>query len=303
MPGPYSCVIHGSYRRHFAEIQAARRAFEKSGLCVLAPDPLPVVGMRDGFALLSGQETADPRAIELEFLHRMKQLGRNGFSYFVCPDGYLGKSAAYELGLAHALNVPCFFSHAPQDLPAYFPTGSVWRADRLAAQVAARGIPRTPPKRRDRRLEALWEGLVVPSSVVAAGAIIESAGPRGRRDILLVRTHKWRDRWSIVGGKLRRNELLKEALLREVREETGLRGAVGPHLCTFDQLRGSGYHDPAVHHLFVDFVVRTGRRTIRLNDEAEDSVWLPADIALRDLPLEPNARRTVQTYLRTAATT
>jgi ADP-ribose pyrophosphatase YjhB (NUDIX family) len=80
-------------------------------------------------------------------------------------------------------------------------------------------------------LHTLWEELIVPGSAVAAGAIIEH---ERTKEILLVKTHKWGGRYSIVGGKVKRNERLSDTLLREVSEETGLKGTVGKHLATFD---------------------------------------------------------------------
>lgn len=137
---------------------------------------------------------------------------------------------------------------------------------------------------------------MVPGSVVATGGIIEYDAGRGEKEILLVQTHKWGGRYSIVGGKVRRHERLEDALLREVREETGLRGGIGEHLCTFDQIKNSGYYTSGVQHIFVDHVVRVTSKRVRLNDEAEEYVWMPARVALRDLPIEPNARHTVQLY-------
>lgn len=39
-----------------------------------------------------------------------------------------------------------------------------------------------------------------------------------------------------------------------------------------------------------------GSRAVILNEEAENYVWLPPDMALRDLDIEPNARKTVEEY-------
>jgi len=38
------------------------------------------------------------------------------FLWLVCPDGYVGQSAAMEVGFAAALGVPIFSAHAPADL-------------------------------------------------------------------------------------------------------------------------------------------------------------------------------------------
>ena len=46
--------------------------------------------------------------------------------------------------------------------------------------------------------------------------------PRTAGEVLMIRTHKWSNRWGIPGGKIKTNEPALDALRREVREETGL---------------------------------------------------------------------------------
>src|SRR5438270_3906263 len=128
----FRCVIHGSLRRHYDEIQTAAKLFESAGIEVLAPDLSPVSQIKDGFAYFEGQENQDLRLIELKYLHNLRLLGENGFSYFVNPEGYVGKSASYELGIAQLTNVATYFSEQPADHPAYLPHGSVWMAQNLA---------------------------------------------------------------------------------------------------------------------------------------------------------------------------
>ena len=138
---------------------------------------------------------------------------------------------------------------------------------------------------------------MVPGSVVATGAIIEHQSKRCKdKEILLVKTHKWGNRYSIVGGKVRRNEKLNTALLREVKEETKLKGEVGEHICTFDQIKNSGYYQSSVQHIFVDNVVKVKSKKVTLNEEAQDYIWALPSEALKHLDIEPNARKTVQIY-------
>ncbi|HVN26818.1 MAG TPA: NUDIX domain-containing protein [Candidatus Paceibacterota bacterium] len=292
------CVIHGSFRKHFDEIRRVHRTFTTAGIEVLAPADAEIVSFENNFAHLARDEGKDPRLVELLYLHNLKRLGPDGFSYFVNPGGYVGASASYELGIAHATNTRCFFLEPLADHPAYAPGHAVWKPERLAEFVRERGrLPKPRHRQNEAAIRRLWEGLMVPGSVISVGGVIEFDDPHAReKDILLVKTHKWGGRYSMVGGTVRRNELLSDALEREIREETGLRGAVGQHVCTFDEIRNSGYYLPGVQHVFVDKIVSVGSRRVELNDEAQSYVWMPASAALRDLDIEPNARHTIELY-------
>lgn len=271
--------------------------FQSAGIEVMAPNMSEIVKEEDGFLFFRGEERQDPRLIELLYLQNLRQLGDNGFSYFVNPGGYIGRSASYELGVAQATNVPCFFSAKPVDHPVYIGSNSVWSPESLAEFVVRYGKLPAFSSNVPSKLDRLWWQMMIPGSVVTAGAIIEYSDPRRtEKEVLMVRTHKWKNRFSIVGGKVKRRERLHEALAREVKEETGLNGLVGKHLCTFDQIKNSGYYETATQHLFVDNVVRVDSKKVILNEEAQEYLWLPAKLALRELPIEPNARHTLELY-------
>jgi ADP-ribose pyrophosphatase YjhB (NUDIX family) len=299
MANSFRCVIHGSFSKHFAEIKKTAEIFAAAGIEVLAPKQGELVASKDGFALFADEADQDPRLVELLYLHNLKRLGENGFSYFVNPDGYIGKSASYELGIAQLTNTRCFFSHTLSDHPAYVHKHAIWRADMLADYILTHDeLPLPQVRQNDKNIHKLWEDLMVPGSVVATGAIIEHQPRTNRREkeILLVKTHKWGDRYSIVGGKVRRNERLQQALLREVKEETMLNGEVGAHICTFDQIKNSGYYQGGVQHIFVDNIVTVKSKKVSLNDEAQDYIWALPSEALQHLDIEPNARTTVELY-------
>jgi ADP-ribose pyrophosphatase YjhB (NUDIX family) len=297
---PFRCVIHGSFRRHFAEIRQAISAFEAAGIEVLAPTFEKAAGEKDGFVYFEGEEGQDPRYIELLYLSHLKKLGRDGFSYFVDPEGYIGRSASYELGIAHATNVPCFFLEKPADHPFYAPANAVWRPGDLASHIREQGALPKPEIRPDEwKIQKLYEELILPGSVVATGGIIEydSGKKTDKKELLFVKTHKWGGRYSMVGGKVRRQETLQEALAREIKEETGLAVRAKEHICTFDQLKSSGYYQPWINHIFVDYIASVPSKKVALNDEAEDYAWVTVEEA-EALDLEPNARHTLEQYRR-----
>jgi 8-oxo-dGTP pyrophosphatase MutT (NUDIX family) len=301
--GSFRCVLHGSFGKHFGEIRRVHKLFTDAGIEVLAPKAGELASDNNGFALFEDEAGMDPRLVELIYLHNLKKLGADGFSYFINPDGYIGKSAAYELGIAQLVNVRCFFMDKLDDHPAYVHKNAIWKPEKLVDYIKTFGkLPSPLVGRSERAIHKLWQDLMVPGSVVAAGAIIEHRPDRGRdKEVLLVKTHKWGGRYSIIGGKVRRNEKLTDALLRELREETGLKGEIGAHIATFDQFKDSGYYKNWVQHIFVDNIVKVKNKKVRLNDEAQDFVWARAQDALEHLDIEPNARHTLELYARMPA--
>lgn len=290
------CVIHGSFSKHFDEVQRVHKLFSQAGIEVLAPKNSELVTQTNGFALFKDETEHDPRLVELQYLHKIKQLGNNGFSYFVNPDGYLGKSTAYELGIAQLTNTRCFFMEKLADHPAYVHKNAVFSPENLVSYILRNDtLPNLKIRRDEKKMHALWEDLMVPGSVVATGAIIER-DVKDKKEILLVKTHKWGGRYSIIGGKVRRNERLSDALLREVFEETRLKGDVGQHIVTFDQIRNSGYYKKSIQHIFVDNIVKVKSKKVILNEESQDFLWVEPKEALSQLDIEPNAKHTLQIY-------
>lgn len=245
----------------------AMRVFRDAGIEVLAPELTAVVREDDGFLFFRGEEQSDPQLIELLYLHNLRKLGPNGFSYFVNPHGYIGKSVSYELGIAHAMNVPCFFAERPSDHPAYVDRKSIWSPYDLVTYLQERR--KLPPLVEQSAITQLWKKLVVPGSVISAGAILEYSNG-GEPEVMLVRTHKWQHQFSIVGGKVRHRERLADALRRTVMTETSLEGAIGRHICTFDEIQHAGYYGSAIQRVFVDNVVRVSRKRAVLNDDAQE---------------------------------
>jgi 8-oxo-dGTP diphosphatase len=119
--------------------------------------------------------------------------------------------------------------------------------------------------------------------VRAAGALVARERD-GRFELVAVHRPRYDD-WSLPKGKLHPGEGWKEAALREVREETGLRCELG------EELESASYLDRKGRRK----LVRYWRMTpldgeFEPNDEVDDLRWLTAEEAERTLSYEHDRR-------------
>jgi nucleoside triphosphatase len=123
------------------------------------------------------------------------------------------------------------------------------------------------------------------------GALI--LNPRG--EVLLMRSHKWWDRYVIPGGHIELGETMNDALRREIKEEMGL-DIYEPILIGFQEFIYDDAFWKKRHFIFFDYACRTDSLEVTLNDEAQSYVWVPLAEALA-LPVEPYTRRTLEAYI------
>lgn len=115
--------------------------------------------------------------------------------------------------------------------------------------------------------------------IATVGALIHD----GAGKILMVRTHKWGNRWGIPGGKIERGEPSSAALHREVFEETGLLVSDVQFAVVQDCIDSPEFIRPE-HFLLLNYVARASSTAVTLNDEAEEFLWLtPAEALALDL--------------------
>lgn len=106
------CVVSGSFQKFYSGIKETTAVFQKHGVEVIAPKISTIKNPNDGFVLLESDVTNDMKVIERAHLDAIKAAD---FLYIYNPKGYIGLSAAMELGWAVANNKPIFSLEKPTD--------------------------------------------------------------------------------------------------------------------------------------------------------------------------------------------
>jgi 8-oxo-dGTP pyrophosphatase MutT (NUDIX family) len=114
-----------------------------------------------------------------------------------------------------------------------------------------------------------------PPEVRAAGAVVWRRGPGGERQWAIIHRPRYDD-WSLPKGKLEEGESLEEAAQREVREETGVSGHLGPHVGTTRYLDNRGRTKTADYWVMEALAGADG---FEPNREVDELRWLDSDAA------------------------
>lgn len=113
--------------------------------------------------------------------------------------------------------------------------------------------------------------------VPCAGAVIKDAA--GRLLLIRRRNEPGAGLWSLPGGRIETGETGEQAMVREVREETGLSVTVGRLLGELERLGRNG----AIYDISDYLAVVTGG-TLQAGDDAADARWVtPRQMAQLEL--------------------
>ena len=114
--------------------------------------------------------------------------------------------------------------------------------------------------------------------------------------ILLAKSHKWFDKYTLPGGHIEIGETMEEAIKREVKEEVGLDVKVVEFLTMQEAIFAQEFYKKK-HFIFFDFLCRTEDSTVKLdNDEIQEYLWEYPGMAF-NRELDSFTRKTLEKYL------
>ena len=133
-------------------------------------------------------------------------------------------------------------------------------------------------------------GQVYPEPTVGA-LIVNKEGK-----ILLVKSHKWFDKYTLPGGHIEVGETMVEAVKREVKEEVGLNVQVGQMLLLQEAIFAPEFYKKR-HFVFVDFACRSESEQVKLDqDELQEYLWIYPGAAY-NLKLDSFTRKTIDKFM------
>jgi ADP-ribose pyrophosphatase YjhB (NUDIX family) len=98
------------------------------------------------------------------------------------------------------------------------------------------------------------------------------------RVVLVKRAHPpIQGQWSIPGGVLEVGELVRQAAIREAREETGLIVEPGELLGVYDRILRNDEQRVQYHYVLVDFLCRPVGGELRADSDAAEVRWFARD--------------------------
>jgi len=135
--------------------------------------------------------------------------------------------------------------------------------------------------------------MIMPTHIVAAAGVVENE----KGEILLVKTYH--GGWVFPGGQVEVGENLIEAVIREIKEESGINVTVNKLFAiSSNTATNKGYNGIEIvpTKVMMDFICTFIDGELCISDENSESCWVKKDEVL-DMITAPAIRKRFQAYL------
>lgn len=131
--------------------------------------------------------------------------------------------------------------------------------------------------------------------IIGVGALVVEDGK-----ILLVRraTEPLKGEWSLPGGVVEVGETLEQAVLREVREETGIETVVrGDSIAVFERIMPDNDGRVRFHYVLHDYLCGPSHGEARAGDDVDQARWFTRP-EVEALPMQSFTRELILRHLQ-----
>ncbi len=120
-----------------------------------------------------------------------------------------------------------------------------------------------------------------------------------KKEVLLCKSPKFNDKFIVPGGHVEIGETLKQALKREIKEETGLEIEPVKFINFYNAINPKDFFEKR-HFIFFDFLckVKDKNKLVLDNKELTEFLWIEPKKALKKLDLEIYTKKTIINYLK-----
>lgn len=107
--------IIGSFRKYYEEIKQIIVLLKKNGFDVLSPRVSEITHSVEDFVIFASDDSKlTPSEIQTDTLNRIL---KSDIVYVYDPEGYIGRTTCYEIGVIRTTTIPLLFLERPKDLP------------------------------------------------------------------------------------------------------------------------------------------------------------------------------------------